>query len=190
MVSWKSEAARAGMRTLGDMLGQSEEGAAKALLSVAAEKAARTVRTLLTERNLSRETTELIGGGGGAGALVPTVGELMNLPTRIAPNNAVVSAIGTALALVRDVVERTVPEAKESDLLQIRREAVEAGGACGGRSGKCHRRSRVRCPNRGATGHGQRTGRIAGARSRAERSLGRGASSRRGEVSSRHGRSK
>jgi hypothetical protein len=36
-----------------------------------------------------------------------------------------VSAIGTALALAREVIERTVPEAGEDDVLRIRREAVE-----------------------------------------------------------------
>jgi len=125
------ESARLGLAALGQALGLTQDGAARALLAAAAEKAVRTVRTLLSERGMSAETTELIGGGGGAGALVPAVGERMDLPARIAPNNAVVSAIGTALALVRDVVERTVPEAKESDIVQIRREAVEAAVRAG-----------------------------------------------------------
>jgi len=45
---------------------------------------------------------------------------------RVAPNAAVISAIGTALALVREVIERTVVNATEADMLGIRREAAEA----------------------------------------------------------------
>lgn len=121
-----TESARLGLAALGTALHGTAEGAARALLNVAAEKAARTVRTLLAERGMSAETTELIGGGGGAGALLPAVGKALDLSVRIAPNNAVVSAIGTALALVRDVVERTVPDAGEAEILQIRRDAAEA----------------------------------------------------------------
>ena len=121
-----TESARLGLAALGTALRETAEGAARALLSVAAEKAARTVRTLLAERGMSAETTELIGGGGGAGAFLPAVGKALDLSVRIAPNNAVVSAIGTALALVRDVVERTVSDAGEAEILQIRRDAAEA----------------------------------------------------------------
>jgi hypothetical protein len=45
---------------------------------------------------------------------------------RIAANAPVLSAIGTALAMIRDVVERTVPDATEEDVLRIRREGAEA----------------------------------------------------------------
>jgi len=121
-----AESARLGLARLGTALRQSAEGAAQAFLSAAAEKAARTVQALLAERGIDAETTELIGAGGGAGALVPAVATTLGLPARLAPNSAVVSAIGTALALVRDVVERTVPEAGEADLVQIRRDAAEA----------------------------------------------------------------
>ena len=55
----------------------------------------------------------------------------MGMSVRVAPNAPVVSAIGTALALVRDVVERTVPEATEADVLQIRKEAAEAAVRAG-----------------------------------------------------------
>jgi hypothetical protein len=75
---------------------------------------------------MTRSGTELIAGGGGASALVPAVGQKLGLSVRLAPNAPVISAIGTALALVREVVERTVPDASEADLLRIRRDAVEA----------------------------------------------------------------
>ena len=49
---------------------------------------------------LRREHVTLIGGGGGAGAVVPFTGKMMSLPWRIAENAPVISAIGVALALV------------------------------------------------------------------------------------------
>ena len=107
------------------------EEAAGVMLAAAARKAAAAVQDLLDAREMSRETTELIGGGGGAGALVPSLAEQLGLPHRVAANAAVISAIGTALALVREVVERTVPEATEADLLQVRKEAAEAVIAAG-----------------------------------------------------------
>ena len=125
------ESARIGLGALGRMLGQPAEVAAGAMVSAAAAKAGATVGAMLADRGMSRETTGLVGGGGGAAALVPAVGEQLGLSVRLAPNAPVVSAIGTALALVRDVVERTVPEASEADVLQIRREAAEAAARAG-----------------------------------------------------------
>jgi N-methylhydantoinase A len=126
------ESARAALEALSGRVGGSAEGAAEAVLAAAAGKAARTVQELMAARGMDPGLTELIGGGGGAGALVPATAARLALPFRIAPNNAVVSAIGTALAFVREVVERTVPNATDADLLRVRREAAEAvirGGA-------------------------------------------------------------
>jgi len=126
-----AESAAAGLSALGALLGQSAEEAAEAMLQAAASKASRAVEALLADRAMSAEVSELVAGGGGAGALAPAVGDRVKMPLRIAPNAAVVSAIGTALAVVRDTVERTVPNAAEADVLQIRREAAEAAVRAG-----------------------------------------------------------
>ena len=119
-------AARTALGALGGRLHASAEDAAESVLQVAAAKAARVVRDLIAVRKMDRAATELIAGGGGASALVPAVGKSLGMSVRRAPNAPVISAIGTALALVREVVERTVPSATEEDVLRIRREAVEA----------------------------------------------------------------
>lgn len=120
------ESARVGLSALGALLGKSPDEAAASFVEVAALKASRTVEALLTDRGLTPATIGLVAGGGGASALVPAVGEHLGMSARLSPNAPVVSAIGTALAVVRDVIERTVPEAAEADVLQIRREAAEA----------------------------------------------------------------
>jgi hypothetical protein len=50
----------------------------------------------------------------------------MGLRCEKAPNAQVISTIGVALAMVRDMVERTIAHPTEDDILSVRREAEEA----------------------------------------------------------------
>lgn len=96
------------------------------MVRLAGAEAAKVAGQLLTEYRLDRSLVSLVGGGGGAGALVPETARQLDLPYRIAEHNAVISAIGVALALVQEVVERTIPSPSREDLLRLRREAAEA----------------------------------------------------------------
>jgi len=100
--------------------------ACESILYSGCTQAELTVKALLADYQLRREHVTLIGGGGGAGAEVPFTGKIMSLPWRIAENAPVISAIGVALALVRDTVERTIPNPTKEDLLRVRQEAIEA----------------------------------------------------------------
>jgi len=113
-------------KLLGEALQQPATVAAEAMLTAGDAQTVSTVEELLQDYQLRREHVTLIGGGGGAGAVVPYTGKMMSLPWRIAENAPVISAIGVALALVRDVVERTIPNPTKDDLLRLRAEAVEA----------------------------------------------------------------
>ncbi len=64
-----ADSASLGMRALGEMLGQSGEGAAKMFLSVAAEKAARTVRVLLDRTEHERGDDGIDRGRRGSGGV-------------------------------------------------------------------------------------------------------------------------
>lgn len=111
---------------LSSALNCAPNAAAETVLKTGCAQSVQTVEQLLEDYQLRREHVTLIGGGGGAGAVVPYTGKLMSLPWRIAENAPVISAIGVALALVRDTVERTIPNPSKEDLLRVRREAIDA----------------------------------------------------------------
>jgi N-methylhydantoinase A/oxoprolinase/acetone carboxylase beta subunit len=120
------EAARMAFKPLADAIGKSVEEAAGEVLHISCSKVQKQIEELIVEYNLDRETVELVGGGGGAASLVLFTGEMMGLPARLAKKAEVISTIGVALAMVRDTVERNVVDPTPEDILQIRREAVEA----------------------------------------------------------------
>jgi N-methylhydantoinase A/oxoprolinase/acetone carboxylase beta subunit len=121
-----AEAARLAFGPLAAALSASEEEVARRVLELSCRKVARQIEELIAEYKLERATVELVGGGGGAAALVPFTARLMNLPFRLARKAEVISTIGVALAMVRDTVERNIVDPTPEDILQVRREAAEA----------------------------------------------------------------
>jgi hypothetical protein len=115
-----------GFQTAGGKTRPSVEEAAKRVLDVSCRKVQKQIDELIAEYNLDRATVELVGGGGGAASLVPYSGKLMNLPARLARKAEVISTIGVALAMVRDVVERNIDNPSPEQILQVRREASDA----------------------------------------------------------------
>lgn len=105
---------------------QDPQAIAAEVLDCAAGKTSRVVHELIEDYELDPELLTLTGGGGGASAIVPWTATKMNLPFAVAENAAVISAIGAALALVRDSIERTVVNPTEADLLNIRRDVEES----------------------------------------------------------------
>ncbi|HEX8806236.1 MAG TPA: hydantoinase/oxoprolinase family protein, partial [Candidatus Aquilonibacter sp.] len=124
-------AARAAFALLAREFGGDAESHARALLELAAAKLHPTIGDLIAEYELDRATVVLIGGGGAAAALVPFVAEREHLEHRIARDAEVISPIGVALALVRDMVERTIVDPQPEDIVRIRREAAEKVIAAG-----------------------------------------------------------
>ena len=121
-----AESARRAFVPLADAVGKSVEDTAREVLQISCAKVQKQIDELIAEYHLDRETVELVGGGGGAASLVLFTGEMMNLPARLAKKAEVISTIGVALAMVRDTVERNVVDPSPEDILQIRREAVDA----------------------------------------------------------------
>ncbi len=142
----------------GAALGLSAEAVAHAILDRATDRLRATLDELIADYALDRATVVLVGGGGGAAALVPYAAQRLGFAHRIARDAQVISPLGVALALVRDVVERTVLDPTPDDLARIRREAIDAAIASGAAPDRVEvtvevdtARNRVRATASGAT---------------------------------------
>jgi len=116
---------------LGVQLGLDGLQLAQQILDKAIGKVRPVVETLLEEYNLDKEIVSLVGGGGGCTVVVPWLSEKMHMHYLIIEKAEVISAIGAALAMLRDTVERTVVEPGQKDIISIRREAVDRMEAMG-----------------------------------------------------------
>ena len=163
-----AESAERGFTLLAEYLGGDARTLARQLLEVGAQKVRRGVEELIADYELDPHQIILIGGGGGAAAIVPFLSEQMHLPHRLARDAEVISPIGVALALVRDVVERTIVNPTPQDIVRIRREASDRVIAAGAAPDRIEvsveidtQRNRVRATASGATalveaaGHGE-----------------------------------
>ncbi len=123
--------ARLAFDLVGATLGVAGEALARAVLERATAILRETIDELVADYDLVPTDVELVGGGGGAAALVPFAAERLGLRHRIARDAEVISPLGVALALVRDVVERTIVAPTPADVVAVRREAFERVVAAG-----------------------------------------------------------
>jgi len=119
------ESAQRAIAVLAEFIGKSIEDTARAILDIATDKVIPVVDDLISEYKLDRDQAVLVGEGGGAAALIRTLPPVPAFVMKISKDAEVISSIGVALALVRDVVERVIPNAQPEDLKRIRREAFE-----------------------------------------------------------------
>lgn len=119
------EAARKAWKPLADNMGCSVEEAARKALAFAAAKNGKVARELMKDYGMDPQHTVFVGGGGGAATVVPHLAETMGHKFRIAQNAPVISTIGVALAMVRDMVERSVANPTDADIISVRREAEQ-----------------------------------------------------------------
>lgn len=129
------EAARRAWEPLAQSMGCSVDEAAQKVLGFANQKNAAVAAQLMKDYHLDPRTTVFVGGGGGAATVVPHLAKTMGHQHRIARNAAVISTIGVAMAMVRDMIERSVVNPTQDDVIAIRREAelkaIESGAAPG-----------------------------------------------------------
>ena len=116
ILAWEALAAQTNM---------SVEEAALKVMKIASAKVMKIVSALISEYNLTSNLVNLVGGGGSAGILVPFLGKEHGYKWSIAENAPYISTIGVALAMVREVVERTVLNPTNDDIAAIRREGFD-----------------------------------------------------------------
>ncbi len=119
-------AARIAFVPLAEHLGTSVEDAARAVLVAGITHVRKVIEELVTDYRLDKRALRLVGGGGGAAAVTPFLGSEGGWDAAIADHNEVISPIGVALALVRESVERIIPNPSQQDVLAIRAEAEAA----------------------------------------------------------------
>ena len=129
--SGNAEAARKAWKPLADAMGLTVDETAKRALKLSAEKNGAVVRSLMEDYDMNPRTTILVGGGGGAATVVPHLAETLELKSKNSKDAAVISTIGVALAMIRDMVERTIPNPSEKDILAVRLEAERKAVAAG-----------------------------------------------------------
>jgi len=125
------ESARRAFSVLAGELRTDAEALARQALDIASAKVIAAIDELIADYELDRETLVVVGGGGGAAALVPYAAQRTGVEFRLARDAEVISPIGVALALVREVVERTIVDPSPEDILRLRREAQDAVVAAG-----------------------------------------------------------
>ncbi|MBK9291851.1 MAG: hydantoinase [Bacteroidetes bacterium] len=104
---------------------------AESILDITSRKVEKVVKGLIREYKLDPDFVVIYGGGGGASAIVPHAAKHMKMKHEIAQNAEVISAIGAAMGMIRDTVERSIINPTESDIIRIRQQAYESVIAMG-----------------------------------------------------------
>jgi N-methylhydantoinase A/oxoprolinase/acetone carboxylase beta subunit len=117
------ESARKLMGPLANYLGVTVEECAEQILQKAYEKIEPVVTGLSQKYHLEADQSTLVGCGGGAASLLPYTAKKMGLQYSIPKDAEVISSIGVALAMIRDVVERVIPNPTTENISAIKKEA-------------------------------------------------------------------
>lgn len=117
-------AARKAMEPVAVYCGISVEELATQILQKSFEKIEPTIMDLVEKYKLEHDQISIVGVGGGAASLLRYSAQKMDMKYQIPENAEVISSIGVALAMVRDVVERVAPNPTAEDIASIRKEAI------------------------------------------------------------------
>lgn len=119
------ESARKCIQPLADYIGVSIEECCRQILHKAYEHVEPIILNFAEKYKIDRDQIDLVGCGGGASALLPYSAEQLGMRYSLAKHAEVISSIGVALAMIRDVVERVIPNPTTEDIRQIKKEAKE-----------------------------------------------------------------
>lgn len=123
--------ARKCMQPVADKLGITVEELTTQILDKDFEKVSACINLLAEKYHLDHDSMKLVGCGGGATSLVPYCAKKLGLQYSIPKNAEVISSIGVALSMVRDVVERMIPNPTQNDIKELKKEATDAAISSG-----------------------------------------------------------
>jgi N-methylhydantoinase A/oxoprolinase/acetone carboxylase beta subunit len=118
------EAARRAFEAAAKWMGCDWRTLAQKVVDAAANKIAGVIYETMREHDL--DNPEVVGLGGGAGALVPTAARSLNLEWQIPPDAEVISSVGDALSMVRVEIEKTLVNPDGAAIESLHRSAEEA----------------------------------------------------------------
>lgn len=119
------ESCRKAMEPLAKEVNMTVDEAAKEILRISCSKIIPVINDLIFKYKLEKDQIIIVGAGGGASVLIPGVAKEMELKYKIPDNAEMISSIGVALAMVREMVERVVPNPTAEDIAKIKKEARE-----------------------------------------------------------------
>lgn len=119
-----ADAARKAMQPVAAYMGITVEELAAQIMERAYAKILPIVSELADKYKVEHDQISLVGVGGGAASLIIYFANKLGVRYNIPENAEVISSIGVALAMVRDVVERIIPSPTQEDISSIRKEAI------------------------------------------------------------------
>lgn len=116
--------ARKAMKVVADYMGVTVEEAATQILEKSFKKIEPIILELAQKYKLDKSQISLIGVGGGASSLIGYCADKMDINYSIPENAEVISSIGVALSMIRESIERVVPNPTPQDVKNIRNEVM------------------------------------------------------------------
>ncbi|MGF7057831.1 hydantoinase/oxoprolinase family protein [Brassicibacter mesophilus] len=101
------------------------------VMEIAIKKVKKVVDEMVKDYELTESIISLVGGGGSGAVVVPYLAKMTGYRHKIAKNAPYISTIGVALAMIRDVVERTIANPTNEDIKAIRKEVFNQAVSSG-----------------------------------------------------------
>jgi len=125
------ESARKAIQAVADYCGTTVEDIATQIMERSFAKINPIISELADKYKLEDDQISLVGVGGGAASLIVYFAQKRGVRYSIPENAEVISSIGVALAMVRDVVERIIPSPTKDDIRSIKNEAMNKAVSSG-----------------------------------------------------------
>ncbi len=116
---------RQGFIKVSEFLGISVDVLANRIMELGGKKILAVISAFIYEKELKNEKIFLIGGGGGASTWLNYLQQKTGFEIKLAEHAPVISAIGAAISLIQETIEKTLIEPSEEDFINIRNEVEE-----------------------------------------------------------------